>query len=167
MSELVKEYVKDKKEFFIISDLHFNHANIIKYCNRPYDNVAEMNQALIDNWNKVVGDDDLVLVLGDIGFGNREVLYPLIEQLKGYIVLLLGNHDRRNTKAFWSEIVDEVVTKPFQVQGIIFSHEPVDCPNEILNIHGHLHGNREENINNHVDMSVECHDYTPSKIKLF
>ena len=47
---------------FVTSDTHFSHVNIIKYCNRPYASVEEMNNALIDNWNSVVKNDDLVIL---------------------------------------------------------------------------------------------------------
>ena len=50
---------------FFTSDTHFNHANIIRFCNRPFIDVAQMNETLIANWNKVVGEDDTVFHLGD------------------------------------------------------------------------------------------------------
>ena len=75
------------------SDLHFWHKNICKYCNRPYNTVEEMNQGIIDNWNSVVKDDDIVYLLGDMGFCGIEKLRSLISQLKGHIRLVQGNHD--------------------------------------------------------------------------
>lgn len=78
------------------SDLHFYHNNICKYCNRPYNSVEEMHEALIANWNSVVKEDDVVFLLGDIGFCGMERLRPLISQLKGNIFLIQGNHDSDN-----------------------------------------------------------------------
>lgn len=75
------------------SDLHFWHKNICKYCNRPYNTIEEMNQGIIDNWNSVVKDDDIVYLLGDMGFCGIEKLRSLISQLKGHIRLVQGNHD--------------------------------------------------------------------------
>ena len=75
------------------SDLHFWHKNICKYCNRPYNTVEEMNQDIINNWNSVVKDDDIVYLLGDMGFCGIEKLRSLISQLKGHIRLVQGNHD--------------------------------------------------------------------------
>lgn len=53
---------------FVTSDTHFNHKNIIKYCNRPFKDVEEMNEAIINNWNNLVTNDDVIYHLGDFGF---------------------------------------------------------------------------------------------------
>ena len=50
---------------YFSSDHHFFHANVIRYCNRPFGSVQEMNEALILNWNKTVTNDDIVYHLGD------------------------------------------------------------------------------------------------------
>ena len=52
MSEKKIKYSPDHT--FFTSDTHFGHANIIRLCNRPFQNVEEMNEVLIENWNKVV-----------------------------------------------------------------------------------------------------------------
>lgn len=57
---------------YFISDLHLGHENIIKYCSRPFVNVNEMNEALIENWNKCVNRNDKIFVLGDFALSNRE-----------------------------------------------------------------------------------------------
>ena len=79
---------------FFTSDLHFGHANIIKYCNRPFADVDEMNYALIRNWNHVVAPDDEVIVLGDFAMGKINETLPIAHQLNGTKYLVPGNHDR-------------------------------------------------------------------------
>lgn len=60
---------------FMISDLHFSHANIIKYCKRPFSSVDEMNSTMITNWNNTVKEDDTVFVLGDVFFKiNKDLI---------------------------------------------------------------------------------------------
>lgn len=55
---------------FFTSDTHFNHANIIRFCNRPFKDVEQMNETLIANWNRVVGTNDIVFHLGDFCLGG-------------------------------------------------------------------------------------------------
>lgn len=57
---------------YLISDLHLDHKNIIKYCNRPFSSVEEMNGAIIDNWNEVVKESDFVYLVGDLAFGWKK-----------------------------------------------------------------------------------------------
>jgi calcineurin-like phosphoesterase family protein len=76
------------------SDLHLGHQNIIRYCGRPFADVAAMNEALIERWNQTVGPDDTVWVLGDVALGNIGESLPLVGRLKGRKLLLTGNHDR-------------------------------------------------------------------------
>lgn len=78
---------------FYTADLHFNHTNIIKYENRPFNSVEEMNEALILNWNSKVTKSDQVFILGDFGFGNTELLMEIIIRLNGMKHLIRGNHD--------------------------------------------------------------------------
>jgi calcineurin-like phosphoesterase family protein len=113
------------------SDLHFWHKNICKYCNRPYESVEEMNEAIIQNWNAVVQDDDVVFVLGDLGFCGIEKLRLLISQLKGNLFLIQGNHDS-----------DKVVNKLYE-EGLIKDYFKLlevtivndeECPNQQLTL---------------------------------
>jgi calcineurin-like phosphoesterase family protein len=76
------------------SDLHFGHANIIKYCERPFNDVGHMNQALISGWNEVVQPGDTVWVLGDVSLGSIEDSLALVGRLNGSKLLVAGNHDR-------------------------------------------------------------------------
>ena len=59
-------------KYFVISDTHFGHENIIQYCNRPFKNVEEMDSALIKNWNETVSNKDVVIRLGDFAFCSKE-----------------------------------------------------------------------------------------------
>ena len=57
---------------FFTADQHFGHKSIIEYCNRPFSDVEEMNEALIENWNKTVDNNDKIFVLGDFALGSSE-----------------------------------------------------------------------------------------------
>jgi calcineurin-like phosphoesterase family protein len=79
---------------FFTSDTHFGHANIIKYCSRPFSNYEEMDSAIIKNWNNVVGDTDVVFHLGDLALGPSERWDHILKSLNGYKIFVVGNHDR-------------------------------------------------------------------------
>lgn len=161
----------------IISDTHFFHKSIIPYCRRPFSSLDEMNRKLIENWNKVVKDDDVVYFLGDFSFGNTEQTRDICNQLKGYKIIIRGNHDRDRGEISWKNIgFDEVLTNPFTLRyvdknsnfrEIILSHEPQYISNEQFNIHGHIHNTplREEyegmREDNHLCVCVERINYTP------
>lgn len=76
------------------SDQHFGHANIIRYCDRPFADVEEMNESMIARWNDVVSPADTVWMLGDVAMGPIDESLALIGRLPGRKLLLAGNHDR-------------------------------------------------------------------------
>jgi calcineurin-like phosphoesterase family protein len=73
--------------------MHYGHKNIIDYCDRPFRDVAEMDQALIENYCSVVRDTDTVYFLGDHVMGDRQNGLNLIKSLPGTKIALRGNHD--------------------------------------------------------------------------
>jgi calcineurin-like phosphoesterase family protein len=76
------------------SDTHFSHANIIKYCNRPFQDIYEMDRTMVQRWNEVVGPEDTVYHLGDFAMGGRHTGFKFLPRLNGTKHLILGNHDR-------------------------------------------------------------------------
>ena len=81
---------------YFISDTHFGHNNIIKHCERPFDNVHIMDQIIFDNINEVVGTDDTLYILGDFCFKGKEPIEYRSRIFCQDVHLILGNHDRRN-----------------------------------------------------------------------
>ena len=90
---------------WIISDTHFFHVNVGRYCNRP-DNWQEL---IIKNWNDLISPEDTVLHLGDFAFGKRSNFDILTEVLNGRIILIRGNHDRLNRIRYESHGVSIVL----------------------------------------------------------
>lgn len=82
--------------YWIVSDLHFGHNNIVKYCpnTRPYRSVSEMDENLIAKWNSTVAPNDVVFHLGDFSFYGAEKTRDIISRLNGHIVFIKGNHDK-------------------------------------------------------------------------
>jgi len=143
------------RKIFIISDTHFFHGNIIKYCNRPFNNYEEMNDELVKRWNSVVGENDVVLHLGDFAFkGKAKLIRP---KLNGIIILIRGNHDQNlaNDDGFL------IVEGKLIFKNYILTHYPMnkdDIPEGYINIHGHIHHNKSHY---GVNVSAEQINYTP------
>lgn len=89
--------IKDKDKLYLVSDTHFGHANICRYCDRPFSSRKEMDDALIENWNSVVPEDGIVVHCGDFMLphtpGFKEY-WKYVKRLNGTIYLCPGNHDR-------------------------------------------------------------------------
>jgi len=80
---------------FFTSDQHFNHVNILRFCDRPFTSVSEMNERLVANHNEIVKPEDDVYILGDLVFkGSIECARRLISLLNGKLYLIQGNHDK-------------------------------------------------------------------------
>lgn len=129
---------------FLIADLHFGHENIIKYDSLPFKNASAMDKLIIRNWNKVVGKDDTVFVLGDVSFRSKEETAATISSLNGKKILIKGNHDKRSTQ-WWLDVgFSEASSYPITYKEFfILSHEPPQYFNEDgvkAYFYGHVHG---------------------------
>lgn len=134
---------------WVISDPHFGHANILNFKRnddseaplRPFKDVEDMNETMVENWNKTVADKDRVYLLGDVAFHPR-VFHAIIPRLKGRIVLVPGNHEPPKMRQYF-DLFDDV--RGYVVKkGFVMSHIPIH-PGSLsrwsLNIHGHTHAN--------------------------
>lgn len=135
--------------YFVISDTHFGHDNVIKYTNRPFKDVEEMNERLVELWNQAVGDDDYVIFLGDFALGQKENIYKYSSKLNGHKTIILGNHDRR--KDFYLKAGFEQAVKRLDIPAtesglgfdLVFTHHPLlGIKQNERNIHGHIHDKR-------------------------
>jgi len=131
---------------FFTSDHHFDHTNIIKYCDRPFKNAGHMNNILIQKWNEVVKPEDTVFYIGDFCMtNNSEKASSWIKRLNGTKHLILGNHDKIN---IWKYIdigfssVHKSFKLPLGNKEIYLVHDPAvktALPNGSILIHGHVH----------------------------
>ena len=152
---------------FLIADTHFGHANIIAYENRPFADAAEMDAALLENWNRVVGRDDLVLMLGDFALAPARRVTELLAALHGRKSLIMGNHDRGHAPEWWRKAGFDWVS-PYPIvfeEMLLLSHEPLYVNENMpyVNIFGHVHGNPayKDVSGQHMCVSCERIGYTP------
>lgn len=136
---------------WVISDLHFSHRNILKYCNRPFETVEQMNQYLIEQWNKTVGECDEVLYLGDFCLAGARKVVEIGQQLKGRKMLILGNHEGASMRTYHNAGFYKISPYPIYKDGILFSHYPIaDTP--VPNVHGHIHDKSLSGVNKPIEM---------------
>lgn len=131
-------------EVFMIGDTHFCHSNIIKYCDRPFGSTEEMNEKLIENWNKVVGKQDRVFMMGDFALCGKEKIIEIGKRLKGKKILILGNHEGASLKTYYEAGFEMISKYPILFnEFFILSHEPqyVQENGVYANIFAHVHTN--------------------------
>ena len=76
---------------YLISDTHFNHRSMIFFGERPFTSLSEMHRTIVENWNSVVGSNDIVIIAGDFGKGSFLFFKQLLEGLNGEKILIKGN----------------------------------------------------------------------------
>lgn len=139
---------------FYISDLHFGHFNIIRYDNRPFKTVEEMDSVLIKNWNNVVSDEDTVYILGDISWYDEDKTVEIFEKLNGTKILIKGNHDsvKKGSKLMkcFASVYDYYELYLDKKNKIIMSHYPMPFWNgqfrNSVHLYGHIHNSHQWNI---------------------
>ena len=142
----VMSYTFDGSRVFFTSDTHFNHTNIIRYCDRPFKNTDDMNEKLIGNWNSVVGPDDIVFHLGDFCLGGSAEWTKVLDRLNGKIYLIIGNHDLKNMKQGFIGRFEHVAMEmriEIGKQKIYLNHYPFLCfeggYKDVWQLFGHVH----------------------------
>ena len=151
---------------FIISDTHFEHRNIIDYCDRPFTSVEEMNKTLIANWNRVVSKHDRVFMLGDFALTGKDRIIEIGQQLNGRKTLIMGNHDGASISTYYNAGFEFVSKFPIVFNNyFILSHMPqnIMANGVYSNIFGHIHDNPIYPTATPVSFcaSVERINYTP------
>ncbi len=146
----------DHQNVWFTSDLHFCHANVIKYDGRPFNDVDEMNEQLILNWNSVVGEKDVVFYLGDLSFDRSGAdTQRIVGELNGKIHYILGNHDdeRDIRKLGRFETISDYVNlsindldNPRKKQGIMMMHYPILSWDKAHHGDWHLHGHCHQSL---------------------
>ena len=162
---------------YFTSDLHFGHKNVIKYENRPFEGVGEMNKILIENWNDTVTNKDDVYILGDFSFHGVEATKSIIGKLNGQKYLIFGNHDhvckKSSVKEMFAWTKDYYTLKYNNIKFILF-HYPIaswDCKHHgSIHLHGHVHSRPEynkflqDNFKNMYNVGADCNNYKPISI---
>lgn len=175
---------------FFTADSHLNHLNVIRLSCRPFQDLREMHEKLIENWNRVVKPCDQVWHLGDVGMGPLDQFRPLLKRLNGHKHLIAGNHDEvwpghreahRQQRA-WLEVFDTVqpfARKKIVGQRVMLSHFPFYGQGDHTAVerypdyrfpdtgawllHGHVHTEWAQR-GRQINVGVDVRNYTPMSI---
>lgn len=146
---------------FFTSDEHYGHTNIIKYCNRPFKSVEEMDEELIRRHNSMVQEYDVVIHAGDFAMCPEQIAFHIMQRLNGYPLFLRGSHDKWLPKdapvpTIWEGRIEE--------QWIVVCHYAMRVwPRSHYNswqLYGHSHGKLEP-IGKQWDVGVDNNNFTP------
>lgn len=155
------------RDKWFISDTHFFHDNIIKYCKRPFKDAQEMNEHMILEWNRLVKPQDYVYHLGDVacGYGgDDDKLMRLLSRLNGHKRLIVGNHDNLKSKALHNNFEKIMYWHGFKEANFTVTHVPhelVSLRDGAYNVHGHIHNNLRED-KHYINVCVEHRLYRPT-----
>lgn len=164
-------------KIFLTSDLHINHANILKYEpeSRPFETIEEMNEAIINNWNSVISEEDTVYILGDFFMGKWTEIEKILPRFKGKIILIRGNHDDKRRveiyKAHGIEVKD-IDYISYKGRFFILCHFPmtneefirmiVQDNSEVVFLYGHIHSNAPKGyVDGTYHVGVDTNNLTP------
>ncbi|RTK92210.1 MAG: hypothetical protein EKK61_05750 [Rickettsiales bacterium] len=142
---------------YFTSDLHFFHKNILKFTKRPFENLEEMHESIIENWNSIITNSDTVYHLGDLHFeysnSTIDEFLKIMGRLNGKIFFIKGNHDREITFKLLKETYPkfdyinspyyELKVKNYCKEKIVLCHYPITFWNGgdrgSIHLHGHTH----------------------------
>jgi len=151
---------------FFWADGHLDHFNILKYCNRPFNGIKEMQAVIIKNWNSVVTEKDTVYILGDLWMSKESAssrLQKILNTLKGEKHLILGNHDDIKPFTYLKFGIKSVHTSLVYKGDHLLCHDPAWSnlvPDDWFVIHGHIH-NLYKFCKNCLNVGVDQWNFTP------
>lgn len=140
---------------FFTADEHYGHKNILKYCNRPFKTIEEMDETIIKNFNSIVTYKDTTYHLGDFTFKKPD---KYLRQLNGKHIFIRGNHDRFFIK-------DNLLDIKIEGFPITLCHYPMVVWNKShfnsWQLFGHVHNSKEFNIGKKYNVGVDTNNFFP------
>ena len=160
---------------YFTADTHFGHENVIKFSNRQFENLVEMEKVLTENWNARVRPDDDIYIVGDFAWRARhDHIMKCIKQLNGRKHLIMGNHDRKYMDFDDYRAAFVLIDKSTEIfldkQRIILCHYPMAEWHQYhrgsYHIHGHIHNRKDDAFyylrdKNALNAGVDINHYMP------
>lgn len=150
---------------FFIADLHFGHKNCLAFDNRPFKDIEEHDNALIERWNAAVGKGDEVWILGDMSWVSAPRTVEILKRLNGTKRLCIGNHDHKLIKNAqlreqFAEITNYKELALPDGRRLVLCHYPIPCYNKHfygwIHLYGHVHTGFEWNMMQQVQFQMQA-----------
>lgn len=151
---------------YFTADTHYWHRNIIRFCQRPFENIYHMNETLINNYNNLIKENDEVYFIGDFALCNTKLATNILERLKGKKFLLRGNHDKILTKNIpiglskQIEWVKDYYELEIKKTFFVLFHYAMKTWNRShygsIHLYAHSHGKLEEDCSSSLDVGVDA-----------
>ncbi len=154
-----------KERIWFVADPHFFMGEeYLRVFERPFESVEAMHRQMLEEWNRCVGEDDLVFVLGDVFMTRDATRFSMLREFHGRKVLVMGNHDE-NPMEDYLNAFDFVAPSPIYLDFMLLSHEPLFNNGNVpfFNIYGHVHNdvNYRDCTESSCCVSVERTGYRP------
>jgi calcineurin-like phosphoesterase family protein len=145
--------------YFFTADQHYGHANIIRFCGRPFASVEEMDRELIRRHNEVVGPEDIVVHAGDFAYRSSRAPQSYLQELNGQHILVRGSHD-----SWLDDRSREILELQIEGQFVVVCHYAMRrWPRSHYGswqLHGHSHGTLDP-IGKQWDIGVDNNEFYP------
>ena len=165
-------------QIYFTSDLHFCHDRGFVYEPRGFNNIEEMNNIIIENWNNIVTNKDKVFILGDLMLNDNEKGLKLLNKLNGHKFVILGNHDTPTRAILYdgpTTVLGFADRIDYNGYHFYISHYPTLTSNldsgcslkqRILNLFGHTHSKEKFYQDNPTmyNVALDAHNNTPVSI---
>lgn len=173
---LFKNSIKDSKKIWFTSDLHFGHDKEFLYKPRGFNSITEHDETIISNFNSVVSNDDVLVILGDVMLGDNSYGIKCLNRLNGRKFIIRGNHDTDKRWAEYAEssnarLLDLVLVEKIRGYLCYLSHYPTATSNfdadkplrqQLLNLSGHTHCKEKfNNLTGSYNVAVDAHNNFP------
>ena len=152
--------LQEDVQYWVTSDMHFSHKNILKFHpeSRPFTDVEQMNEKIIEQWNNTVDPEDVVFHLGDFTMAGQQVAKDILERLNGHIVHVLGNHDKGVNSLPVNKF--HYLEVRYKKQLIVMSHYPMRAWNGghrgSIMLFGHCHGSLTQPAGRTMDVGYDA-----------
>lgn len=180
--QVVYEKRREFNVIYYIGYMHLGHKKVIEYDNRPFETVEEMDAALIENWNKVVNEDDHVYIIGDFIYRSSHVASYYLKQLKGHKHLIIGNHDLKiiedEDASFYFDSIERLGYVKDGETDVVMCHYPIAewngkrrKKNKSYHVYSHIHNRNDETYefmkNQEGALNAGCmiNNYTPATLE--